>query len=133
MRKMLLDSILDLVKCPNWKTCTFMRFPVGALPEIQNWIWKHFSYKVQYNYYSKKMERFGIYLKSKNGFRIVFSNLARKGSGFFSLLGSLFFFANGLYLPTKQPWGSPKFWFWHHILISNYSYPLLRLSMTLMC
>ena len=31
---------------------------------------------------------------------------------------------NGLYLPTKQPWGSPKFWFWHHIFVSNYSYPL---------
>ena len=30
----------------------------------------------------------------------------------------------GLYLPTKQPWGYPKFWFWHHIFVSNYSYPL---------
>ena len=36
MRKMLLDMILDLAKCPNRKMCTFtfMRFPVGALPKV---------------------------------------------------------------------------------------------------
>ena len=35
---MLSDSILDLAKGPNQKTCTFnfMRFPVGALPEAEN-------------------------------------------------------------------------------------------------
>jgi hypothetical protein len=38
MEKLLSDSILDLAKCPNQKTCTFtfMRFLVGALPEVQN-------------------------------------------------------------------------------------------------
>ena len=41
MRKMLSDLILDLGKCPNRKTCTFtfMHFPVGALPKVQNQIW----------------------------------------------------------------------------------------------
>ena len=75
------------------------------------------------------LERFGQYLKkSKNGFPIVFSNLARKGSGFFFQARKLIFLPNGLYLPTKQPWGYPKFWFWHHIFIYNYSYPLLRVN-----
>ena len=56
------------------------------------------------------LERFGQYLKkSKNGFPIVFSNLARKGSGVFFQARKLIFLPNGLYLPTKQPWGSPKF------------------------
>ena len=38
MRKMLSDSISELRKCPNRKTCTFtfMHFPVGAHPEVQN-------------------------------------------------------------------------------------------------
>ena len=65
MRKMLSNSILDLGKCPNRKTCTFtfMRFPVGAIPEVQNSIWKYFSHKVLYNYYSKFfLERFTLYL-----------------------------------------------------------------------
>ena len=38
MGKLFSDSILDLAECPNKKTCTFtlMRFPIGALPEVQN-------------------------------------------------------------------------------------------------
>ena len=88
MGKLLSDSILDLGNCPNFKTCTFtfMHFPVGALPEVQNRIRKQFSHKVLYSFLTKFfLERFGQYLKkSKKGFPIVFSNLARKGSrGFF--------------------------------------------------
>ena len=54
MRKLLSDLIFDLAKCPNRKTCifTFMRFPIWALPKVQNWFWKHFSHKVVYNYCS---------------------------------------------------------------------------------
>ena len=34
MGKLLSNSILDLAKCSNQKTCTltFLRFPIGALP-----------------------------------------------------------------------------------------------------
>ena len=44
MRKLLSDSILDLAKCPNRKTYTFtfMCFPIGAHPKVQNWLWKPF-------------------------------------------------------------------------------------------
>ena len=52
----------------------------------------------------KKLERFGLYLtKSKNGFPIKFSNLARKGLGFFFRSRKLICLPNGLYLPPKQP------------------------------
>ena len=80
--------------------------------------WKHFSHKVLDNYNSKFfVERLGLYFtKSKNGFPIVFSNLARKGSRGFFQARKLIFLPNGLYLPTKQPWGSPKFGFCHHQL-----------------
>ena len=63
------------------------------------------------------VERFGLHLtKSKNGFPIVFSNLARKGSRGFFQARNLISLPNGLYLPTKQPWGSPKFGFCQHHL-----------------
>ena len=95
MRKMLSNSILDLGKCPNRKLCTFtfMRFLVGAFPKVQNRIWKHFPHKVLYNYNSKLfLERFCLYLtKSKNGFPIVFPNLARKGSTVFFQARKLIF------------------------------------------
>ena len=65
---MLSDLILDLGKCPNLKTYTFTfrRFPVGALPKVQNWI-GHLSKKILYDYNSEVfLERFGLYLtKSK--------------------------------------------------------------------
>ena len=32
----------------------FVCFQIGAYPEVQNFIWKHFSHKVLYNLYSKK-------------------------------------------------------------------------------
>ena len=113
MRKMLSDSIFDLKKCPNQKThenestC----FPVGALCEVLNRIWEHFSHKVLHNYYSKKkLDCFGLYLtKSKNGFSIVFSNLVRKGSrGFFQARKQIFS-PNGLFHPTKQLWIGESF------------------------
>ena len=45
----------------------------------------------------KKLERFSLYFqKSKNGFPIVFSNLARKGSRFFFPARKLIFFAKWL-------------------------------------
>ena len=52
IRKLLSKLILDHGKCPNQKACTFtfMRFLVGALPEVQNQFWKQFSNKVLYNY-----------------------------------------------------------------------------------
>ena len=89
----------------------FMCFLVWALPKVRDQIRKQFFDKVLYNYSSKFfLERFGQYLKkSKNGFPIVFSNLARKGSGVFFQARKLIFLPNGLYLPTKQPWGYPKF------------------------
>ena len=58
MGKLLSEMILDLGKC----TCsfTFMRFLVGALPEIRNHFQKQFSQKVIYNYCSNFfLERIG--------------------------------------------------------------------------
>ena len=53
---------------------TFMHFPVGALPVVENQFLKHFLIKYYIitvlNFF---LERFGQYLKkSKNGFPIVF-------------------------------------------------------------
>ena len=68
-------------------------------------------------FYKIFLERFGQYFKkSKNGFPIVFSNLARKGSGVHFHARVLIFSPNALYKPTKQPWGYPKFGFCHHHL-----------------
>ena len=50
-------------------------------------------------------------IKSKNGFFIVFSNLAWKYSVCFLKAMKHFFLPNGLHVPPKQPWGSPKFSF----------------------
>ena len=49
------DFVPRKVSQPETCTFTFMHFPVGALSEVQNWIWKHFSHKVLYNSYSKKI------------------------------------------------------------------------------
>ena len=51
MRKILSDSILDLAKCPNRKTCTFtfMHFPVETLPRSKMES-ESISHKVLYNY-----------------------------------------------------------------------------------
>ena len=105
---MLSDSILDLAKCPNLKThtFTFMSFPVGELPNVQNWILKHFSHKVLYNYYYKSFfwAFWFIFNKVKKIISHCILNLARKGSGFFFLkLGSYFFC---IYLLNSR--GSPQ-------------------------
>ena len=117
---MLSDSILDLGKCPNRKTheSESACFPVGALPKVQNWIWKHFSHKVLYNYYSKK---------NCGAFRPLFNKVKKwishcifkscaEGLRFFFFNHEANFLPNGLYLPSKQLWGSPMFGFWHHHL-----------------
>ena len=117
-----LQGVLDLGKCPNRKKheSESACFPVGALPEVQNWIWKHFSHKVLYNYNSKFLF-FGAFLPIFNKVKkwishCIFKSCAEGFKGFFFKLGSIFFLPNGLYLPTKQPWGSPMFGFCHHHL-----------------
>ena len=51
------------------------------------------------------MKRFGRYLKKlKNGFPIVMSNLAQKGSRVYTRV--LISSPNALYQPSKQPWGA---------------------------
>ena len=132
MSKLLSNSILDLAKCPNQKTCTFtfMHFPIGALPEVQNLFWNLFSHKVLYNYYSNfcLFEFFDLYLiKSKNGFPIVFQILRGRVQGVFFKLGSYFVLPNGLYLPTKQPRGvSEILILTSHIYIQLYLPPVLN-------
>ena len=83
MRKMLSKSILDLGKCPNWKTLESESacFLVGHL--VRSKIKSESSFPIKYyiitilNFF---LEHFGLYLtKSKNGFPIVFSNLVQKG------------------------------------------------------
>ena len=55
------------------------------------------------------LERFSLYLtKPKNGFPIVFSNLARRGSRVFFQARKLIFSPNGLFHPTKQLWMGEK-------------------------
>ena len=66
-------------------------------------------------------ERFGQYLKkSKNGFPIVFSNLARKGSRGFFQARKLIFLPT-IYLLNSRG-GTQSFDF----VITTYSYPLLK-------
>ena len=84
-------------------------FSDRALQEIQNLIFliKYFIFTTLFFLGGRGID---LYLtKSKNGFPIVFSNLAQNGSRVFFQGRKLIFLPNGLYLPTKQPWGSPKF------------------------
>ena len=73
MRKLLLEMILDLKKCPC--TFTFMHFQIGALPQVQNHFQKQFSHKVLHNYCSTFFLSVSVCIKkwifhciSKNGF-----------------------------------------------------------------
>ena len=52
MKKLLLETIWDLGKCPNQKTHESQSagFLIRALPNVQNHVWKHCSHKVLYNY-----------------------------------------------------------------------------------
>ena len=71
-----------------------MHFLIGALPEVQNLFWNHFSHKVIYNYYSKfYLGAFQpIFNKVKKRISHCISNLARKGlRGFFPARKLIFF------------------------------------------
>ena len=104
MKNMFLDSILDLRKCPNRKTHESACFLVGALC------------KVYIITILKKIEAFwSIINKVKKIFFIVFLILRGRVQVFFQAR-KLIFLPNGLYLPNKQPWGSPKFEFCHYHL-----------------
>ena len=80
---MLSDLILDLAKCPNQKnalslSCVFRlgHFPRSKIESKSIFLTKYFIFTILFF-----LEHFGYYLtKSKNGFPIAFSNLARKGS-----------------------------------------------------
>ena len=113
------DPTLILVLCFLLTDCYIVYIHLSA--PTRHFQFKHFpnSKITSENRFLKKyyiitiliiLKRFGQYFqKSTNGFPIVFSNLARKGSGFFFQARKLIFLPNGLYLPTKQPWGYPKF------------------------
>ena len=78
------------------------------------------SFLVKSYLISKKnnFNRYCQYLKKeeKNYFHCIFKSCTEGFKGFFFRAMKLIFSPNGLYLPTKQPWGCPKFWFWHHHL-----------------
>ena len=94
MRKMFSDSILDLGKCPNPKTheSESACFQVGHFARSK--IKSKSIFLIKY-YIITILKKFGaircIFNKVKNGFPIVFSNLALKGSGFFFKLESKFY------------------------------------------
>ena len=125
---MLSDSILDLGKWPNRKTYTFtfMRFPVGALPEVQNWIWTHFSHKVLCNYYFFLNGAFwSIFNKVKKWIsHCIFKSCAEWFKGFFQAR-NFFFCQKACIYQSNSHGGSQSFDLTSHIL-SNYSYPLLE-------
>ena len=118
VRKMLLDSIFDLGKCPNRKTheseSAFFWLGHFARSKIKS----ESIFLIKYYIINSKKKRafWPLFNKVKNGFPLVFSNLARKGSMGFFQARKLIFLPNCLYLPTKQPWGSPKFGFCHQHL-----------------
>ena len=103
--KLLSKSILDLSICV---------VSVRPLPKVKNWFQKQFlNEKVQISIINIFLVRFDQQQKKlKIGFTIVFSNLGRKGLGFFFPCQSANFSPNALYLPNKKPWGAPNFWFW---------------------
>ena len=61
MRKLLLEIISDLEKCPNQKT--HESESARALSMVQNYFQKLFSHKVLYHNILKILERCGQYLK----------------------------------------------------------------------
>ena len=94
MRKMLSDLIFDLGKCPTGKRMKVKLyvFRLGHFARSKIESESIFLIKFFIITILKKIESFGLYLtKSKNGFHIVFSNPARKGSGFFFQAQNLFF------------------------------------------
>ena len=85
MIKLILDSNLDLGKCPNQKThkCESACFLVRAPPEVLNGIGKQLSHKAQLKNFGK---HFSLYKKkSKNIDFPLYSKSCREGfKGFFS-------------------------------------------------
>ena len=125
MRKMHSYSILDLGKCPNRKThdSESACFLVGALPEVQNWIWKHFSHKVLYYYNSKKNQSILANDKQsqKKDFLLYFQILRSRDQGFFFLARKLFFPQMACIDLLNNRGGHRSLYF----VITTYSYPLL--------
>ena len=85
MGKLLSEMISDLGKCPHQKT--HESESAGALPKVQNYLWKQFSHKVLYNYYSKFF--FGafwwVFNKIKKGIsHCIFKNVFVQFWGLFS-------------------------------------------------
>ena len=80
--KLLSKLILDHRKCLKEKTCTLMRFPVGALPEVKNQFESSFLTKCYIITVLNVFWAFrSVFKNVKNGFPIKFSNLAQKCSG----------------------------------------------------
>ena len=114
------DSILDLGKCPNPKTheSESACFQVGhfARSKIESesiFLIKFYIITILNIFWSNLVY---IYQSRKMDFPLYFQILSGRVQGFFSSTRSYFLLPNGLFLPTKQPWGSPKIGFCHHHL-----------------
>ena len=124
MRKMLSDSILDLGKCPNQKTHESENacFLVGALCEVKNRIWKHFSHKVLYNYYSTFFcVSDYTFLSQKMDFPLYFQILRRRVWVFFQARKLIFCQMACIYLLNSRD--DPQSL---DFVITTYSYPLTK-------
>ena len=87
-----------------------MHFLVGARSEVQNQFWNQFSNKVLYYSSIFFLEAFrAVFKKGKNGFSIVFLNLARKGSGVY-FHATVLFFHQMPCINLLNNRGSTKFW-----------------------
>ena len=112
--KLLSKSILDFGKWSNWKyantylrifSLTTSRSPKLILKAVLKW-------EGPFSYCKFFFGAFWLTTKKlKIGFTIVFSKCA-EGLRVFFHARALIFSPNALYLPTKQPWGAPNFWFW---------------------
>ena len=94
-------------------------FSVWPLPEVQNWFWKQFwNEKVHISIVKKNFGAFWPTTKKVENWisHCIFKSCAEGFRGFFHAR-ALIFSPNTLYLPTKQPWGAPNFWFWLHPFI----------------
>ena len=113
--KLLSKSILDLGKWSNWKYAN-KYFCIFSL--ITSWSPKLISKAVL------KWE--GPYFYCKNFWSVLTNNKKKvekwifhcifksctEGLGEFFHARAQIFSPKAFYLPTKQPWGAPNFWFW---------------------
>ena len=101
MGKLLSEKILDLGKCTS--TFTFMRFLVGALPDVQNQFRKQFFHKVLYNFCSK------IFLRSKKKMisHCIFKNGLVRCRGIFSHLKAQLWYTSSCDCP-EEPQGEDR-------------------------